>query len=158
MGSMVSRAALAKYSYLYDGAVLLGTVNTRLPLDAGIVLTRTICRLKGGFYRSKTLDRLLLNLSNAKIENPVNEYAWVSRDEQVSKAYAEDPLCNFHFTARAYSDLIFLLSYVSQKDWARKIGKLLPVLICGGSDDPVGNYGKGIRQVEKRLKKCFTCR
>ena len=56
MGSMVSRAALAKYSYLYDGAVLLGTVNTRLPLDAGIVLTRTICRLKGGFYRSKTLD------------------------------------------------------------------------------------------------------
>ena len=151
MGSLVVRAVIAKHSDLYDGAVLMAVVNTKIPLDAGIVLTRAICKLKGGFYRSKALDKLLLNLSNAKIENPVNEYAWVSRDEEVAKAYAADSLCNFSFTARAYSDLIFLLSYVSQKDWAGKIGKMLPILICSGGADPVGSYGKSPQEIFNSL-------
>lgn len=151
MGSLVTRAVLAKYSDLYDGALLLGTLNTKIGIDAGIAFTRTLCKLKGGFYRSKFVDDLVFGLSNVKIENPLNEYAWISRDEDIVAAYAKDPLCNFHFTVRAYSDLLFLLSYVSRKDWAEKVTKLLPIMICSGSDDPVGKYGRGPEDVFNRL-------
>ncbi|MGN0674864.1 MAG: alpha/beta fold hydrolase [Oscillospiraceae bacterium] len=151
MGSLVTRAVLAKYSDLYDGALLLGTLNTKIGTDAGIALTRTLCKLKGGFYRSKFVDELIFGLSNARIENPLNEYAWISRDDEVVAAYEKDPLCNFHFTVRAYSDLLFLLSYVSRKDWAEKVTRLLPIMICSGSDDPVGNYGRGPEAVFNHL-------
>lgn len=151
MGSLITRAVLAKHSDLYDGSIIMGTLNIRIGADAGIILAKAISKLKGGFYRSKKIDELVFGLNNAKIENPVNDYAWVSRDENVISAYAVDPLCNFSFTVSAYSDLAFLVSYVSRPDWAGKIGKLLPILICSGDEDPIGNYGKGPKAVFNRL-------
>lgn len=151
MGSLAVRAALAKHSDLYDGAVLLGTLNSKVGMDAGIILSRALCRLKGGFYRSKVMDDIIFGMNNAKIENPVNGYAWVSRDDEVALEYEKDPLCSFNFTVSAYSDLIFLLSYVSQKDWADKLEKHLPMLICSGDMDPIGNYGKGPEEVFNAL-------
>lgn len=147
MGSLIVRAVLAKYDFLYRGAVIMGTLNTKVGVDAGIALTRALCRIKGNMYRSKAVDQLIFGLSNRKIEDPASEYSWLTRDEDIVAASEKDPLCNFHFTVRAYSDLLFLVSYVSDKNWAGKIGKDLPVFICSGSDDPVGNYGKGPQQV-----------
>ncbi len=147
MGSLVVRTVLAKYAFLYDGSVIMGTLNTKIGLDAGIVLTRALCRIKGDMYRSKAVDELVFGLNNRRIEDPSSEYSWISRDEDIVSAYEKDPLCNFHFTVRAYSDLLFLVSYVSDKDWAQKIDSALPVLICSGGEDPVGDYGKGPKEV-----------
>ena len=147
MGSLVVRAVLAKNDFPYSGAIIMGTLNTKVGTDAGVVLTRALCRIKGDFYRSEAVDQLIFGLSNRKIENPASEYSWISRDEDIVSAYEKNPLCNFHFTVRAYSDLLFLLSYVSDKSWAGKLDNSLPVLICSGNCDPVGNYGKGPNEV-----------
>ncbi len=151
MGSLVTRTVLAKHSDLYAGALILGTLNTKVAADAGVVIMRTVCRLKGEFSRSKAADELVFGMNNARIEDPVNEYAWVSRDDEVAEKYGNDPLCTFHFTARAYSDLFFLSSYVSGRDWAGKVDNSLPIMICGGSEDPIGHYGKGPEEVFDRL-------
>ena len=37
------------------------------------------------------------------------------------------------------------------KEWTKKIDKDLPILIMSGEMDPVGNYGKGVKKVYKRL-------
>ncbi len=147
MGSLVTRTVLAKHSELYDGALILGTLNTRIAADMGVVIMKAICRAKGEFSRSKAADSLVFGMNNLRIENPVNEYAWVSRDEEIVEKYGNDPLCTFHFTARAYADLFFLSSYVSGKDWASKVDSALPIMICGGSEDPIGHYGKGPEEV-----------
>ncbi len=147
MGSLVVRAALAKYDFLYSGSIIMGTLNTKVGTDAGILLTRALCKIKGNMYRSKAVDELIFGLSNRKIEDPASEYSWLTRDDDIVSAYENDPLCNFHFTVRAYSDLLFLVSYVSDKNWAKKIDKELPILICSGTDDPIGNYGKGPQEV-----------
>ena len=153
MGSLVVRTVLAKNNFPYSGSVIMGTLNTKVGTDAGIVLTRAICKAKGDFYRSETIDRLIFGLSNRRIEDPASEYSWVSRDEEIVSEYEKNPLCNFHFTVRAYSDLLFLVSYVSDKSWAGKLDNSLPVFICSGSEDPVGNYGKGPKEVFDILDK-----
>ena len=141
MGSLVVRTVLAKYGYMYDGAVIMGTVNTKIGTNAGIALTRSIGKIKGNMYRSKFMDDIVFGLNNRRIENPISEYSWISSDDEIVKKYEKDPLCNFHFTVRAYSDLMFLVNYVSRSDWAGKIDKELPVFICSGDADPVGMYG-----------------
>ena len=151
MGSLVVRAVLAKNDFPYSGAVIMGTLNTKVGTDAGIALTRTICRIRGNMYRSETIDRIMFGLSNRRIANPASVYSWISRDEDVVSAYEKDPLCNFHFTVRAYSDLLFLISYVSDKSWVEKLDRSLPILVCSGRDDPVGNYGRGPREVFETL-------
>lgn len=153
MGSLVVRTVLAKYGYMYDGAVIMGTVNTKIGSNAGIALTRTLGRIKGNMYRSKFLDELIFGLNNRRIENPISEYSWVSRDDEIVKKYEKDPFCNFHFTVRAYSDLMFLVNYVSRGDWAGKIDKELPIFICSGDADPVGMYGAAPQNVFNALNK-----
>ncbi|MCH5193879.1 MAG: lysophospholipase [Oscillospiraceae bacterium] len=147
MGSLVVRTALTRYGFMYDGAIILGTLNTSVGADGGIVLTSTLCRVKGGTNRSPFIDRLVFGVANKRIENPVSEYSWLSRDDEVVLAYERDPLCNFHFTLRGYYDLMFLISYVAAKDWAGKIDKDLPMFICSGSEDPIGSYGEDPKEV-----------
>ena len=45
-----------------------------------------------------------------------------------------------------------LLQNVSGKDWYRSLPKKLPMLLISGSMDPVGGYGKGVRQVYRDLE------
>ena len=58
-------------------------------------------------------------------------------------------------------DLIRLIKYTNSAKWFREISNSLPILLVSGSDDPVGNYAKGIKTVENKLKeqqKNVSCR
>ena len=63
----------------------------------------------------------------------------------------QDKFCNFAFTARGFYDLFTLLERVSAKDWAEQIPDGLPVLLTSGEMDPVGGFGRGVKQVYDRL-------
>ena len=44
-----------------------------------------------------------------------------------------------------------LLSRVSKKSWADTVEKDKPIFIISGDEDPVGNFGEGIRKVFSRI-------
>ena len=50
-------------------------------------------------------------------------------------------------------DLIRLLKYTNDAAWYRTLDKTLPILLVAGEEDPVGAYGKGVREVYDRLIK-----
>lgn len=151
MGSLVVRTTLAKYSELYDGALILGTISLRFGADACLAVIESAAKIKGKRFRSKALDRMMFGMSNMKIENPVTDYDWVSSDRNVIDKYAADPYCTFIFTVQTMYDLVMLVKYVSTKDWAEKVADYLPVFIAGGSDDPVGRYGRCLTDLFKRM-------
>lgn len=43
------------------------------------------------------------------------------------------------------------LTHVSSRKWANSIPKDLPILLVSGTDDPVGDYGAGVREVYAML-------
>lgn len=147
MGSLVVRTVLAKYAYLYDGAVIMGTLNHKHGTDLLIAGTRAASGIGDEYHRSKALNKLIFGLNNSRIENAASEYSWISRDEEIVEKYSNDPYCTFNFTVSAYADLMFLVNYVSGRKWAEKIDKELPVYICSGDADPIGNYGRGPKEV-----------
>ena len=77
--------------------------------------------------------------------------AWITRDDALVARYMRDPFCNYRFTVRGYIDLFTLLGEVSDKRWAARMPKDLPILLMAGEQDPVGNYGRGVRTVYDRL-------
>ncbi len=163
MGSLIVRAIIPKYGYMYDGAALLGVLNAKVGMDAAYIYMNSLRKIKGEFYRPEETDRLLHLIGNSHIKNPDSSYSWVSRDNSAAEDYMNDPKCNFTFTASAYADLIMLMMYVSGNKWAENVDKIFPVLICGGDDDSVGEWGKdavnlfgmlekaGCEQVELKL-------
>ena len=48
-------------------------------------------------------------------------------------------------------DLITLLKNSNSKKWYGSVSKELPILLISGEDDPVGNFGKGVKEVADKL-------
>ena len=76
---------------------------------------------------------------------------YLTTDKTEVDKYVADKYCGFLFTAAGYRDLFTILNKVSGKDWYDSIYEKLPVLLVSGEDDPVGTYGKGIKQIYNDL-------
>ena len=109
-------------------------------------------KVLGPRSRGKLIDKLAFGSYNKRIENPVNQFAWLSTVEQVCREYAADEFCGFEFTAAGYYDLFSGLQEVNSPKWAQEVPKNLPVFLLAGDADPVGNYGKGPTEVAEALK------
>ncbi len=54
-------------------------------------------------------------------------------------------------TNQFFADLTYGIRLISQKQEISRIRTDLPVLLISGSDDPVGDYGKGVFKVAEQL-------
>ena len=88
---------------------------------------------------------------NKKFER-LSDYEWLTTDREIIEKYQNDKYCTFSFTVSAMHDLIKLISLCNRSKWFKNINKELPIMLISGSDDPVGNYGKGVIKVHKKLK------
>ena len=98
--------------------------------------------LKEALYEFPVLDIL------------VNVPEWVHvlpKDNDIKSWFEKNEYCNFVFTLSAFRDMFTVLDRVSDDNWAYSLPFELPVYILAGDMDPVGNYGKGVKQVYKRL-------
>lgn len=152
MGSFVLRDLLTEQPTGASGAVISGTGGPDMPFGMAKALVKAVRTVKGSRYRSKTLYHLMFGAYNHKIDHPKTQYDWISSDPAVAARFAADPKCTFRFTAAAMEDLVNLYARISQKDWAEKMPKDLPLLLIAGEADPVGAYGKGVQTVFERLK------
>lgn len=152
MGSFLSRSFLIRYGARLSGCVLCGTMGKNPGVLPGYLLAALQCRLKGTQSRGKLIDKLAFGSYNQRIEHPVNQFAWLSANEENCRAYAQDPLCGFAFTAAGYRDLFTGLREISSPKWAQAVPKALPAYLVAGKDDPVGNYGEGPAWVAEQLR------
>lgn len=153
MGSFVARKYIELYGEELLGAIIIGTGGSESPTTLGKALAKLIIKTKGEMHRSKLLDSIAFGSYNKKFKDEKDEKSWLTRDKEVREKYVADKYCSFKFTARGFYDLFDILGSVSEKDWAKKLPKSLPVLIISGDKDPVGNYGKGVETVYKRMDK-----
>lgn len=153
MGSFVVRLATEKY-VKPDRLIVMGTGGANPAAGMGIALIEIIKLFKGEKHISKLIYDLAFGGYNNKFKNDENasSQSWLSTDLEIRKKYMEDDYCTFKFTVSAMGDLMRLLKYSNRAAWFKKLPKI-PVLLVAGENDPVGNYGKGVLQVESKLKK-----
>lgn len=155
MGSFIARAYLSQYGREgIDAAVIIGTAGPGAPTGAGKAVARLIGAVRGDRHRSKLLKAMAFGSYTKRCPKGCSPSAWISRDEALVARYDADPFCSYLFTVRGYIDLFTLLGDVSAKSWARSVPKDLPILLTAGEEDPVGAYGKGVREVYRRLQAC----
>lgn len=152
MGSFVARAYLSRYPDLIDGIIICGTSGSNPALSVGSALISIIKAVKGEFYRSPFIDKLMFGNYNSRYGQISSKFDWLTRDPSIVTKYENDEYCNFLFTTSAYKDLTRLLHYVSSQEWYTSIPKELPFLLISGAMDPVGGFSQGILEVEKKLR------
>ena len=151
MGSFIARAYLSRYGRELAGAVIMGTSGGNPLSGLGIGVERILTRLYGPGHRSRLLQGMAFSAYNRRFPGEGGS-AWLTRDREITRKYDQDENCNFVFTTDGFDNLFHLLRFVSRKDWAGTVPKDLPLILLSGEDDPVGDYGRGVLKVNRRLK------
>lgn len=153
MGSFAAQRYIIDYKDKIDGLVLSGSNG-----DQGFTLTaaKTIAQLemmiRGRKAKSKLMNNLSFGAYNKKFKPEKTGSEWLSRDEEEVKKYIENPFCGTIFPTSFYYDFLGSLQYIEDESNFIKIPKDLPIFIISGEEDPVGDFGKGVKKLYTRYK------
>lgn len=155
MGSFMTRTLLSVYPNSgISAAIICGTGwQPKSLLATGIAMCNTVCRTKGDTLPSKELENLVFGTYNKRVEHPRTAYDWLCRDSKVVDTYLADPMCGFVATPGLLRDMLKGIRYIEESKNLSAMKKDLPVLFIAGGDDPVGNYGKGVRRSAEAFRK-----
>lgn len=151
MGSMLARFYCEKYGKNINASIYCGTAGSNPVAPLGINIVKTIAKIKGEYHRSDFINKLAFGTYNKKCKPQRTAFDWLTTDEKIVDKYIADPYCGFLFTANGYKDLMKLIVIINRADWYTSVPCSLPVYLIAGSDDPVGAYGKGIKEVYNEL-------
>lgn len=154
MGSFLLRQYLQLYGNNLSGAIIVGTGYQPAPiLLSGMLLCRIIAFFKGDRYRSELVNKMAFGSFNRSFQPARTPYDWLSKDSEQVDLYASHPWCTFSFTVNAYYYMFRgMLTLTSSKN-RKRIPNTLPILMLSGDMDPVGNFGKGVKQVFHQFQK-----
>lgn len=152
MGSFITRFYITRHAEGLNGYLCCGTSGNNPMAKLGILLANVTIALRGGRRTGNFLNKIAFQDYNSKFGEVVTGHEWLSRDGEAYKPFEQDKRCNFIFTNAGFRDMSRLLNCVSGRKWSEKVPKDLPVILLSGEMDPVGNYGKGVREVYGLLK------
>lgn len=150
MGSFLARTVAARHGDQFDGFVFEGTSGANPVVGVAKLIAMLEGSKNGPDKPSALLDKLAFGSYNKAIATRRTKFDWLSRREDVVDKYIADDLCGFVFTAQGFYDMFCGLGEVQAKDWAAKVPDK-PIYIFAGDADPVGAYGKGVKQVADKL-------
>jgi len=155
MGSFMARTILCRHPDSgISAAVICGTGwQPRLALPAVIKMVEAVCKKGDETQPSEKLEKLVFGSYNRKVEHPRTPYDWLTRDAKVVDAYIAHPMCGFTASAGLMRDLMKGIQFIERPESLAAMRKDLPVFFIAGGDDPVGNYGKGVRQSADAFRK-----
>ncbi|XCP85253.1 alpha/beta fold hydrolase [Roseburia hominis] len=155
MGSFLIRQYMELYGEGLSGVIVMGTGSQpAVVLGAGRMLCRVIAAVRGWTYRSALIDNMAFGSYNKKFEPARTDKDWLTKDESIVDAYRAHPWCTFRFTVNAYYHMFRGIQFAQKKENIRRIPVNLPLFLVAGADDPVGNFGKSVKQVYDTYRKC----
>ena len=151
MGSFIARLATAKYKSP-DKLIIMGTGGKNPLASPGLLIISLIKAFRGGHHISTLVQKLAFGNYTERFEG-ADPSRWLSTNQERLSAFHEDKLSGFRFTVSAMKDLVRMNRDCNLGRWYKNMPSSLPVLLVSGEDDPVGNYSKGVLEVEEGLKK-----
>lgn len=155
MGSFLARTLLEVHPDSgIAAAVICGTGwQPALLLQSGLQMCKLICKKDGEKNPSPILQNLVFGSYNQRVEHPRTPFDWLNRDKRAVDAYIADPMCGFVASGGLLRDMLGGIAFIQKKENLEKMNRELPVFFIAGGDDPVGNYGKGVRQAAAAFEK-----
>lgn len=150
MGSFVVRVASVTCVHP-DALVIMGTGGPNPASGIGLLVIRAVRAVRGERAFSPLVKKLAFGSFNSHFAGE-EANAWLTKDTAVRAAYAADKYCTFEFTVSAMQDLVTLNRQANSRRFFHGLDKDMPVLLVSGRDDPVGDYGRGVTAVYRRLR------
>lgn len=154
MGSFFCRKYISLYGEELNAAVVMGSgFKSKVTLNTALFAVKFNALFCGWRNRSKLIKKLAFGSYNKKFKPARTSNDWLSKAPENVDNYETDPLCGFDFTNNGYYILFSVIKSACSKKTINAVCKDLPVYFVAGADDPVGDYGKGVKKVYEKFKK-----
>ncbi len=148
MGSFIARCYIERYGTGIGGVILLGgNEQPRSAAVFGRVWISLMAKIKGWRYRSPMITKKVFGSYLDRVGNPSSRNDWIVKRREAIETYEKDPLSGFVFTLNGYDALFTLTLRAGDPKETKKIPKDLKIYIMSGSEDPVGEYGAGVKRM-----------
>ena len=99
------------------------------------------------------MQNLSFGTYNKKFKPNRTNSDWLCADEAELDAYIADDLCRKDISSGLFMDLLSSMKRTGENKAFANYRKDMPVLLISGKEDPVGDFGKGVKKVYKKLIK-----
>lgn len=154
MGSFIVRTVLKHHAQDFAGAIIMGTSDANLLVKMLLPLNKILAKAapkKQNPIFASLMNKILNHKLSPRLSS--SKFAWLSENPAAIKAYESDPLTGFDFTNNGFLTLFVLMQSGLHKGWATTISKDFPMLFVSGENDPIGDMGRGVRAVTRKLQK-----
>ena len=99
------------------------------------------------------IDDLTFGTYNKKFKPNRTKLDWLCGNEEALDKYLEDVNRGESFSAGLFRELLSGMMYDRDIENIKKMNEDLPVLFLSGDNDPVGDFGKGVKTAYSDFKK-----
>lgn len=156
MGSFILRRYLMEHGDGLTAAVISGTgYKPELLADVFLAVCRVIAALRGWGCHSRLAKELFFSGAFHKFDMDGSrpEDSWLTNDAEIVRRYYAEPRCTFPFTVSGFYTITRLVKADQNPVNIGKTPKELPLLFVSGDQDPVGDFGAGVRKVCELYRK-----
>lgn len=153
LGSFQVREYMELENGNMDGVILIGTgTQPRWLLKLMQLIVKSQIK-KAGFEQTTPLVRQLsFGAYNQKFKPNRTDSDWLCSDGTALDGYLADPLCSRDIASGTFFELLGSMERTGRTLKRSGLNSYMPVLLLGGECDPVGNFGKGTKAVERLLR------
>lgn len=156
MGSFILRRYLMEHGDGLTAAVISGTgYKPELLADVFLAVCRVIAALRGWGCHSRLAKELFFSgaFHRFDMDGSRPEDSWLTNDAEIVRRYYAEPRCTFPFTVSGFYTITRLVKADQNPANIGKTPKELPLLFVSGDQDPVGDFGAGVRKVCELYRK-----
>lgn len=143
MGSFLARIYASQFRV--DKLIACGTgQNSDLPSKAA----KLLLKIKKPGVPLPEIQDMIMKRMEKHFEHP---FDWLSYNKENQRAYIADPLCGEPFTREGFTTLLDIAIELN-KTATYKHCSASGILLVSGEDDPVGDFGKGVKFAEEKYR------
>lgn len=154
LGSFLLRTYLIDYPNNCDGAIIIGTGQTpnfQIALAQMVVKNET--KKYGDNVVTDQIRKLTFETYNKKFAPNRTPYDWLCSNNEELDKYIDDPLRGESMTVGLFREMLNGMKYTGNLKNVIKMDKNIPILLLSGSQDPVGDFGKGFNKAVSLFNK-----
>lgn len=153
MGSFMTQARLERYPEAASKTIIVGSNGGQgFLMSMGYFLAKLMVNKKNWDKPNKFLSNLGLGGYSKAIKNRKTDLDWLSYNEENVQKYIADPYCGHPNTSGFWKEFLKGMRLIWKGKEMKKIHKGEKVFITSGSEDPVGQNGKGLKWLEKKYQ------
>ena len=154
MGSFIVKDYITKYADELKAVTLCGTAGDFQGSDEAEKTLKALIDSGKGEESDPEAAGNLMGWMNERCGEVKIGNEWICDDPYVQYDHANDPFDAFTrpTTNRAMYYFVEMLQNLKGTSWAEKVPADLPINMISGDQDPVGMYGKGVKQIYDALK------